>query len=322
MVQTVKKAVFPVAGLGTRFLPATKAMPKEMLTVVDKPIIQYAVEEAVKAGIEEFIFVTGRGKETIENHFDRSYELEQTLLERDKKELYDIVTEIIPKSARIFYTRQGEALGLGHAVHCAKAIVGNEPFAVLLPDDIIYSEGKNALSEMIDLYEETQKSVTLTMQVPDEHRHRYGIVDIDSQKGRAVSAKGFVEKPKENAPSNLACVGRYIFTPEIMTLLENTTAGAGGEIQLTDAMDTLLGMQGFNAWVLNGRRFDCGDKAGMQMANFFFAMQRPEIESELKRFIGELGYSQQFTTNISSSSSDQFTQVVPTVTTEEEGVRN
>lgn len=295
MPPKVRKAVFPVAGLGTRFLPATKAMPKEMLTVVDKPIIQYAVEEAVKAGIEEFIFVTGRGKEAIENHFDRSYELEQTLLSRQKEELYDIVTNIIPASARIFYTRQGEALGLGHAVHCAKALIGNEPFAVLLPDDIIYSEGDNPLEEMINLYQDTGQSITLTMQVPEEHCHRYGIVDIEAQHGRAIVAKNFVEKPKENAPSNLACVGRYIFTPEIMNVLDKQKPGAGGEIQLTDAMTTLLKQQGFNAWVLDGRRFDCGDKAGMQKANFFFAMQRQEIKQELTEFIAELGYTKQLT---------------------------
>lgn len=291
MKQIVTKAILPVAGFGTRFLPATKAMPKEMLTVVDKPIIQYAVQEAIDAGCTEIIFVTGRGKDAIENHFDRSFELEKTLEDKQKLELLEIVQNIIPKNVQVFYTRQGDALGLGHAVHCAKSFIANEPFAVLLPDDIIYSEGKNALSEMIDLYQETNQSVTLTMEVPEEHCHRYGVVDIKSQNGRAVKANRFVEKPKENAPSNLACVGRYIFTPQIMDILDHAEPGAGGEIQLTDAMDTLLKQQGFNAWILNGRRFDCGDKAGMQKANFFYAMQRDEIKPELTEFIKELGYS-------------------------------
>lgn len=318
MQKTVKTAVFPVAGFGTRFLPATKAMPKEMLTVVDMPIIQYGVQEAIAAGVTKLIFVTGRGKDAIENHFDRAYELEKTLEEKGKTEILKAVQNVVPDNVKICYVRQGDAKGLGHAVHCAKPFVGNEPFAVILPDDIIYSEGKNALSEMIELYEQEGKSVTLTMEVPEDHCERYGIVDIKARNGRKVEANCFVEKPKENAPSNLACVGRYVFSPEIMDILDNAQPGAGGEIQLTDAMDVLLNQQGFNAWVLNGKRFDCGNKAGMQMANFFFAMKRDDIEPELTEFISELGFVKNSSTSENDPSSENVIASLDAVSSPEQ----
>ena len=295
----VRKAVLPVAGLGTRFLPATKAMPKEMLTVVDKPIIQYAVEEAVRAGIEEIIFVTGRGKDALENHFDYPYELAGTLEKKGKLKELGLVTEMLPKSVRLFYTRQGEPLGLGHAIWCAKSIIGDEPFAVLLPDDIIYSNEGTALADMVKTYEETGSSVVMVQEVPKDQIRKYGILDIKNEKlenGR-IRAHGFVEKPEpENAPSNMGVVGRYVFTPRIMDFLDDSVkafqttgaAGAGGEVQLTDAMDKLLAEESFYGQTLNGQRFDCGDKFGFQQANLFYALKDDFISPKLKAYIKEL----------------------------------
>ena len=285
MVQKVRKAVFPVAGLGTRFLPATKAMPKEMLTVVDKPVIQYAVEEALDAGIEEFIFVTGRGKSAIEDHFDKPYELADTLEKRGKIKELEAVMHIMPTRARIYYTRQGAPLGLGHAVHCAASITNDEPFAVLLPDDLLCTDVENPLSKMIQTYEETQKSVVLLEEVPHERTKNYGIADLNGagiQNGRA-DVHGFVEKPApQDAPSNLAVVGRYVFTSRIMEILATTKPGKGNEIQVTDAMDVLREEQGFAGYLSKSRRFDCGDKVGWQVANLYFALKDDYIGSRLQ----------------------------------------
>lgn len=279
----VRKAIFPVAGLGTRFLPATKSVPKEMLTVVDKPIIQYVVEEAAAAGITDFIFVTGRGKDAIENHFDRPYELIETLRAKGKSKELALVENILPAGCRAFYTRQGEPLGLGHAVLCAKDMIGDEPFAVLLPDDIITSP-KNTLRDMIDIYEATEDNVVLAMEVSDEQVSHYGIIDTkgDVVQNGQVSVHGFVEKPTlEKAPSRLAVTGRYVFSPRIFGFLENLESGYGGEIQLTDAMDKLLDVQNFKAYLLEGERFDCGDKFGFQKANIHFALKDAFIGPKL-----------------------------------------
>lgn len=283
----VTKAIIPAAGLGTRFLPATKAMPKEMLTVVNKPIIQYAVEEAYEAGIREFIIITGRGKASMENHFDYPYELADTLTKKGKMAELEMVTSILPKDARFYYTRQGEPLGLGHAVYCGHAITVDEPFAVLLPDDIICRTNSNPLADMIKLYGETGKSVVLCEEVPQERTQNYGILDVaGAVKNNRVPAKGFVEKPKpEEAPSNLSVIGRYVLTPAHMEHLANGKPGKGGEIQLTDAMAKVAATEGYYGYVSQTKRFDCGDKVGFQMANLYFAMQDPYIAPRLQPFL-------------------------------------
>jgi UTP--glucose-1-phosphate uridylyltransferase len=281
----IKKAVFPVAGLGTRFLPATKAMPKEMLPVVDKPLIQYAVEEALQAGIEQIIFVTGRGKSALEDHFDYSYRLQNTLLTKGKDKLLESVINLVPESGTIIYTRQNEAKGLGHAIWCARDIVGDEPFAVLLADDLIKSE-KPVLKQMINEFDRVRASIAAVEEVDPKHTDKYGIVDADEIGNRLVQLKKMVEKPKpEEAPSNLAIIGRYILTPKIFEILQNTEKGAGGEIQLTDAMSKLMESQPVYGYRFKGRRFDCGSKAGFQKANFAFCMDQPEIKDELLEFI-------------------------------------
>lgn len=287
----VRKAVLPVAGLGTRFLPATKAMAKEMLTVVDKPVIQYAVEEAVEAGIEEFIFVTGRGKSAIEDHFDNPYELIDTLNKKGKEELLQKVLSVKPPHTRISYTRQGSPLGLGHAIGCAASLVGNEPFAVLLPDDIICSPHENALKGMLETFYETGKSVVLAEEVPFDRVQSYGIIDLNGIQpvDRVAEVHGLVEKPApEEAPSNLGVVGRYVFTPRIMTLLQDAKPGKGGEIQLTDSMEVLRQEQGFMAYSFNGTRFDCGDKVGWQQANLYYALQDDYIRERLLPYVKSL----------------------------------
>jgi UTP--glucose-1-phosphate uridylyltransferase len=285
----IRKAVFPVAGLGTRFLPATKAMPKEMLTVVDKPIIQYAVEEASRAGIEQFIFVTGRGKEALANHFDRSYELENTLHARGKDELLKEVGAMIPDSGNIVYTRQNDPLGLGHAIWCARDIVGDEPFAVLLADDLVKTEEEHVLTQMLHRFERLRASIVAVMEVDASQTHRYGILDGVDIEDNVVRIKGLVEKPKpEEAPSNLAIIGRYILTPEIFNILGQKKSGAGGEIQITDAMEILLQKQPIFGYRFEGTRFDCGDKAGFQMANLAFSIERQEIKETLLPFLHSL----------------------------------
>ena len=281
----IKKAVFPVAGFGTRFLPATKAMPKEMLPVVDKPIIQYAVEEALASGIEQIIFVTGSGKTALENHFDCQYELEDTLKKRGKHELLKTIESLVPKSGTIIYTRQSEPLGLGHAIWCARDVVGDEPFAVLLADDLIQSEVP-LLYQMINEFDRLRASIVAAVEIPREETYRYGILETEPGYNGTARIRSMVEKPKpEDAPSNLAAIGRYIFTPKIFTLLERQQKGAGGEIQVTDAMVELLKEQPIFAYKFNGTRFDCGDKAGFQMANLAFSLEHPEIKDILREYI-------------------------------------
>jgi UTP--glucose-1-phosphate uridylyltransferase len=281
----IKKAVFPVAGLGTRFIPATKAMAKEMLTVVDKPIIQYAVEEAFNAGIEQIIFITGRGKKALENHFDRSFELEHSLKEKGKDDLLKQIQELVPETGTIIYTRQNEPLGLGHAIWCARDIVGDEPFAVLLADDLILSD-KPVLSEMIEKFDRFRASIAAVMEVEKTETDRYGILKAQQLEDDVLKIEDMVEKPKpEDAPSNLAIIGRYILTPKIFHYLEKAQHGANGEIQLTDAMQALMNEQPVFGYRFKGTRFDCGDKVGFQMANIAFALERPDMRDRLLKFI-------------------------------------
>ena len=282
MPKKVRKAVFPVGGLGTRFLPATKAMPKEMLPVVDKPLIQYAVEEARDAGIEEFIFVTGRGKTIIEDHFDRSYELESVLIERQKDGLLRELQASVPKAGTIAYIRQQEPLGLGHAVWCAKRLVGDEPFAVILADDLILADTP-CLAQMTAAREEKGGGNMLAvMEVPKAHTSRYGILSPGKESGKLIEINGLVEKPApEAAPSNLAVIGRYILEPGIFDLLENQSRGAGNEIQLTDALSSLLGGDPFYGLKFDGTRYDCGDKMGFLEANIAFALNRDDMKGDM-----------------------------------------
>ncbi len=281
----IKKAVFPVAGLGTRFIPATKAMAKEMLPVVDKPLIQYAVEEAFKAGIEQIVFVTGRGKKALEDHFDRSFEIEHTLEQKGKTELLKQIQELVPPTGTIIYTRQNQPLGLGHAIWCARDIVGDEPFAVLLADDLIQSD-RPVLSEMVKKFDRMRASIAAVMEVPRDQTDKYGIIKASPLEKDLVRIDDMVEKPApEEAPSNLAIIGRYILTPKIFDYLGRKQAGAGGEIQLNDAMKSLLKDQPVFGYKFSGTRFDCGDKAGFQMANLAFALERPDLREKLMAFI-------------------------------------
>jgi UTP--glucose-1-phosphate uridylyltransferase len=287
MTQKIRKAVFPAAGLGTRFLPATKAMPKEMLTLVDKPLIQYVVEEAVDSGVESIIIVTGRDKAAIENHFDISYELEQTLRERGKLEVYEEVRSVA-EIAKISYTRQKQPLGLGHAIYQGKDFVESEPFAVMLPDDIMDSDPP-ALRQMIDVFEKYNAPVIATMQVPGEAISRFGVIDADEVEPGVYRIKDMVEKPKfEDAPSDLAIVGRYIFTPDIFPAIEKTTPGAGGEIQITDAMRNLLKERPFYAVKLDGVRHDAGDKLGFLIATVEFALKRDDLGKDFREYLKTL----------------------------------
>jgi UTP--glucose-1-phosphate uridylyltransferase len=288
MAQPIRKAVFPVGGLGTRFLPATKAMPKEMLPVVDKPLIQYAVEEAQAAGIEEFIFVTGRSKTAIEDHFDHSYELETTLKERGKNAQVIAVNSWMPRPGQIAYTRQQVPLGLGHAVWCARNLVGDEPFAVLLADDLILAD-KPCLSQMVDVHNETDGNVVAVMEVPRDQTNRYGILDVEQDDGRLVKMRGVVEKPEPaKAPSNLSIIGRYILQPEVFEHLARIGRGAGNEIQLTDALAELVrGNKPFHGLRFAGRRFDCGDKVGFLQANIAFALSRADMSEAVKQILSE-----------------------------------
>ena len=281
----VRKAVFPVGGMGTRFLPATKAMPKEMLPVVDKPLIQYAVEEARTAGIEEFIFVTGRGKAAIENHFDRSAELEDMLAAKEKNDILAQILDIMPNEGQVSYTRQGSPLGLGHAVWCARYLVGDEPFAVLLADDLIKAPVA-CLKQMLDAHEEIGGNMVALMDVPQDHTSRYGIVDPGDAQGARVDVRGLVEKPAaDKAPSNHAVIGRYILQPEVFTHLENRETGAGGEIQLTDALAKMIGEMPFTGFRFDGVRYDCGDKVGFLEATLAFALERSELKDGVVSFI-------------------------------------
>lgn len=282
----VKKAVFPVAGMGTRFLPATKANPKEMLPIVDKPLIQYAAEEAMAAGINELIFVTSSSKRAIEDHFDKNYEMETELEKRGKQDLLEVLRGIVPKGVSCVYVRQPEALGLGHAVWCAKPVVGDEPFAVILADDLINGGMKSCLSQMVEVFNERQCSVLGAERVAPEETNKYGIVKIDDAQGRLHKISGIVEKPHpEVAPSNLAVVGRYILTPEIFTLLEHTGRGAGGEIQLTDAIAKLLKMQDVLAYEFEGKRYDCGSKLGYLQATVEYALEHHELGDRFRKYL-------------------------------------
>lgn len=284
----VRKAILPVAGLGTRLLPATKAMPKEMLPVVDKPLIQYAVEEALASGIEQIIFVTGIGKTALENHFDRSCDLEQTLRSKGKEDLLDESIRMVPEPGTIIYTRQQEPLGLGHAIWCARGAIGKEPFAVLLADDLIRAPTP-VLSQLLAQYDKYQAPIVAVVEVDPQATDKYGIVEPEEVDDRTIRVLGMEEKPKPAcAKSNLAIIGRYILTPEIFDLLGRKQFGAGGEIQLTDAMALLLDKQPFYGYRFDGIRFDCGDKAGFQMANISYALDRPDIRRQLLPFLETL----------------------------------
>lgn len=275
----IRKAIFPVAGLGTRFLPATKAMPKEMLPVVDRPLIQHVVDEAREAGIEHCIFVTGRNKSVIEDHFDRQFELEVTLIERGKQAELDLLSEDLPEPGTASFTRQQSPLGLGHAVWCARELVGHEPFALLLPDMLVQNK-PGCLKQLIDVAGglEAKANIIAVEEVPADRVHMYGVVGVGESKGKAFSITKMIEKPKvEEAPSNLAITGRYILQPEIFAILEKQTAGAGGEIQLTDAMLQLARTQPFYGLKFEGRVFDCGSKIGFLAANVAYALERDDI---------------------------------------------
>jgi UTP--glucose-1-phosphate uridylyltransferase len=285
----VRKAVFPVAGMGTRFLPATKAVPKEMLPVVDKPVIQYAVEEARAAGIEQFIFVTGRGKHIIEDHFDHAYELESLLTAREKTRELDSLLESLPPTGSVSFTRQQKPLGLGHAVWCARHLVGDEPFAVLLPDDLLVGK-PGALAQMIEAYNKVGGGVVVAAEEkPFDELHRYGVFAVGATRGNITEVKGVVEKPKsKDAPSRLCVVGRYILQPEVFAELAKREKGTGGEIQLTDSMARLIGRMPFHAVETDCERFDCGDKVGFLQANLAVGLSRPDIAPSLRAIIKSL----------------------------------
>jgi UTP--glucose-1-phosphate uridylyltransferase len=281
----LRKAVFPVAGLGSRFLPVTKASPKEMLPIVDKPLIQYAVEEAAAAGITEMIFVTGRNKRAIEDHFDKAYELETELERKHKDVLLEMVRSVLPEGVRCIYIRQAEPLGLGHAVLCAQNVVGEEPFAVILADDLIDSQPP-AMARMAEIFASERVSLLGVEQVPRDQTQSYGIVTIDAMTGDVARIRAIVEKPKPaDAPSDLAVIGRYVLTPEIFELLSQVTPGAGGEIQLTDAISKLLSRERVLAVRLPGRRFDCGSKLGYLKATLEYGLRHAEIGEDFARYL-------------------------------------
>ena len=291
MQRKIRKAVFPVAGLGTRFLPATKANPKEMLPIVDKPLIQYAAEEAVNAGIEELIFVTSSSKRAIEDHFDKNFELESELEKKGKHDMLEVVRSVVPAKVTCVYVRQPEALGLGHAVLCARPIVGNEPFAVILADDLISCNGSCVIGQMVAAYVDKGCSMLGVEEVPHEETDKYGIVDPGTTEGRQTEVTGIVEKPSpDQARSNLAVVGRYILTPAIFDHLETIPRGAGGEIQLTDAIQELLASEAVMAYRFEGKRYDCGSKLGYLQATVEFALKHPDLkESFLDYLVTEFG---------------------------------
>jgi len=289
MSAPIRKAIFPVGGLGTRFLPATKSMPKEMLPVVDKPLIQYAAEEAWEAGIEELIFVTGRGKAAIEDHFDRGWELQATLAERGKTDLLENLHSLLRQPGEIVYTRQQEPLGLGHAVWCARHLVGDEAFAVVLADDLILAETP-CLAQMIEAYQETGGNLVAVVDVPREETDRYGILDVSRDDGRLAEATGLVEKPAPAAaPSTLSIIGRYILQPEVFAELARQESGAGDEIQLTDAMARTIGRIPFHGLRFEGHRFDCGSKAGFLEANVAFALARGDLADDMADILRRYG---------------------------------
>ncbi|KIC20602.1 UTP--glucose-1-phosphate uridylyltransferase GalU [Leisingera sp. ANG-Vp] len=289
MRKKVTKAIFPVAGLGTRFLPATKSVPKEIMTLVDRPLVQYAIDEARAAGIKEFIFVTSRGKGALEDYFDHSPVLEQELRKKGKDELLEVLQSTNMESGAIAYLRQHRALGLGHAVWCARRLIANEPFAVILPDDVIAAE-KPCLQQMVEAYEETGGNMVAAMEVPPEKTSSYGVLDVKDDMGQVVSANGMVEKPKaEDAPSNLAVIGRYILSPSVLKNLNKMKSGAGGEIQLTDAIAEDIAQDvPVYGYRFRGQRFDCGSKAGFLQATVAFALARDELRDDLMSYITEI----------------------------------
>ena len=286
MAQRIRKAVFPVAGLGTRFLPATKTVPKEMLPIIDRPLIQYAVDEAIEAGCDTLVFVTNRYKHAVADYFDKAYELEQKLERSGKTEQLELVRNVLPEGVRAVFVTQAEALGLGHAVLCAKAVVGNEPFAVLLPDDLIWNRGPGALAQMADAAEASGASVVAVQNVAPENTGSYGIVASDDFSGRQGRVRSIVEKPRpEEAPSNLAVVGRYVLDPRIFDLLEQARPGAGGEIQLTDAIAALLAEQDVYAYRFQGTRFDCGTHIGLIEATIRYALDHEKLSEAASRMM-------------------------------------
>lgn len=290
----VTKAIFPVAGMGTRFLPATKSVPKEIMTLVDRPLVQYAIDEAREAGIKEFIFITSRGKGALEDYFDNAPALEAELRKKGKDDLLEILKSTNMDSGEIAYMRQHKPLGLGHAVWCARRLIANEPFAVILPDDVIAAE-KPCLAQMVEAFEETQGNIVAAMEVPGDKASSYGILDIKEDMGSIVSTKGMVEKPAPGeAPSNLAVIGRYILTPTVLQKLNKKTPGAGGEIQLTDAIDAARAdgeeVYGFR---FRGQRFDCGSKAGFLQATVAFALARDDLRDELESYLCDIVHSRQ-----------------------------
>ncbi len=289
MHKKVTKAIFPVAGLGTRFLPATKSVPKEIMTLVDRPLIQYAIDEARAAGIKEFIFVTSRGKGALEDYFDHAPTLEQELRQKGKDDLLEILTDTNMDSGAIAYIRQHKALGLGHAVWCARRLIGNEPFAVVLPDDVIAAE-KPCLQQMVEAYDETGGNIVATMEVPPEKASSYGVLDVHKDMGQLVKVKGLVEKPPaDQAPSNLAVIGRYILNPSVLRSLDQMKLGSGGEIQLTDAVaNEVLGEPGVYGYRFQGQRFDCGSKSGFLQATVAFALAREDLRDDLLTYIRDV----------------------------------
>jgi UTP--glucose-1-phosphate uridylyltransferase len=290
MKRKVTKAVFPVAGLGTRFLPATKSVPKEIMTLVDRPLIQYAIDEAREAGITEFIFVTSRGKSALEDYFDHAPELEAELQKKNKPDLMETLKTTYMDSGAIAYIRQHKPMGLGHAVWCARRLIGNEPFAVILPDDVIAAE-KSCLAQMTEAHEETGGCMVAAMQVPDEMTSSYGILDGQSDVlSRKIVVRGMVEKPPAGkAPSNLAVIGRYILTPDVMNTLDKGKVGAGGEVQLTDAIaEEIVRGRPVHGYRFEGERFDCGSKAGFLKATVSFALSRPDLKAEFAQFLNEI----------------------------------
>lgn len=285
----ITKAVFPVAGLGSRFLPATKANPKEMLPIVDKPLIQYAVEEAIRAGMKHMIFITSSDKRAIEDHFDNNFVLETQLLKQQKHELLNLVKDIAPPGVNFTYVRQHQPLGLGHAIMCAKHVIGNDPFAVLLADDLIDESNNPCLTAMVEYFAHFNHSILAVQEVPRNEVHQYGIVSIKNIKDAYAQIDAIVEKPLiQKAPSNLAVLGRYIFTPEIFSCLENTVMDKRGEIQLTDAIEKLLQKQIVSAWIFRGKRYDCGSKLGYLEAMVEFAMKHPDIGKPFKQYLNNI----------------------------------
>lgn len=287
-MKKIKKVVFPVAGLGTRFLPATKASPKEMLSIVDKPLIQYAAEEAVASGIKELIFIIGRAKNVIMDHFDSAPELENELLAKNKKTLLKLVQKIVPKNIDCFFVRQNKPAGLGHAIHCAKNIVNNEPFAVILADDLIKSQ-KPCLKQLIDIYNEKETAVLALEKINKKESGKYGIIEYNSKDNNLYNVKSIVEKPSpKNAKSNLAVVGRYIFPPEIFSKIEKSKAGFGKEIQITDAIASLMNNQAVHGYIFEGKRFDCGSKLGYLQATIEYALEHKELSKEFRNYLKKL----------------------------------